>query len=330
MTIKDVAARAGVSKSTVSRVLNGGPVSEKTREVVQKAIRELNYYPNLQAQTLSKRRTDTIGLIVPEITVSFCTQVIAGVEEAAQKYHQVLILCATKRKLDPELQFVRNLIYGKKIDGLLVLLPFEYRLGYIHELESRGFPLFLIGQPGDLSESNYVAVDNVKGAFEITEYLIGLGHRRIAFIMGRPDIKDSKDRLAGYKKALEEHGLKFDPALVRKGDFTYDSGVRATREILKGDPPPTAIFASNDEMAIGAMREIEKRGLRVPEDIAVVGYDDVPEARLMSPTLTTVAQPMKDMGRVAAEKLLGLIEGRESKPVHIILETQIKVRESSG
>lgn len=327
VTIMDVAREAGVSYSTVSRVMNNNPhVRAEKRERVLTAMNRLGYVVNQQARSLAGGRSHVIGLLVPDVGNSYIGQIMRGVDEhlAASQYD--LMLYTTHRRKMKESVYVATLTRGMT-DGLLLLLPLNPE-AYIEGLYRSQFPYVVIDHQGFDDFSPSVIATNWQGAFDATEYLIGLGHRRIAMITGTPELNSAKERLRGFQDALQAHNIPLNPELMRNGDFHQTPSYTAAAELLALPEPPTAIFAASDLSAIGAIDAIRAQGLRIPEDISIVGFDDIPEAAWMHPGLTTVRQPLLDMGRRAVQLLFEYIESPDRSTKRIEINTELIIRES--
>jgi DNA-binding LacI/PurR family transcriptional regulator len=324
-TLENVAVRAGVSRATVSRVVNGLPVTTSSEESVRRAIAELGYVPNHAARTLVTRRTDLIALVLPEPTTrvfsadQFFADLVRGVSrelEAADK--QLVLMLAGS---DASRERIGRSVAAHHVDGVL--------LASLHGADPLPVALTRSGIPVLSSERTlgpvsvpYVGVDNLGGATTAVRHLIASGRRRIATIAGPPDMIAGMDRLAGYRAALTERPI------VAVGDFTADSGAEAMRRLLAGWPDLDAVFAASDLMADGALRTLRQAGRRVPDDVAVVGFDDIDRARYTDPPLTTIRQPIAGIGRRMARQLLRLVAGEEIEPV-VTLPTELVVRESA-
>lgn len=328
VTIIDVAEEAGVSYATVSRVLNNDPhVKPETRERVIHSITRLGYTVNQQARNLAGGRSHVVGLLVPDLGTGYIGEIIRGVDEALAAAQYDLMLYTTHRRKTKESAYVTSLTQGMT-DGLLLVLPRDPE-EYLVTLRQRRFPYVLVDHQGIGDVESAVGATNWQGGYEATKYLIELGHRRIGFITGTMDLGCSRDRLEGYRAALRDCALPIDPLLVREGDFWQPSGFAAAQSLLALPEPPTAIFASNDVMAFGVMEAVRDRGLRIPEDISIVGFDNIPQAEHVSPQLTTVQQPLADMGREAARMLLALVQEPERPYRRVELPTQLIVRAST-
>ncbi|GAA3286403.1 LacI family DNA-binding transcriptional regulator [Arthrobacter citreus] len=327
-TLEMVAALAGVSRATVSRVVNGAPsVDPHLARSVEQAVRTLNYVPNRAARTLASRRTYTVTLLVPESTSKvFADPFFATVVEGVARYLNTtdyMLNMVTSSEANPEK--TRRYLLGGNVDGVLVV---SHHSGDHSWARLNGsLPLVFAGRPlMGVSDSYFVEVDNEEGAVDATTRLIEDGRRHIATIAGPQDMPPGVDRLAGWRSSLLAAGL--DDALVETGDFTVTSGAAAMRRLLDRGKPLDGLFAANDQMAAGAYSVIKERGLRIPEDIAVVGFDDDYYATSLSPALTTIHHPIAALGEKMAELLVELIEGRPAERIHR-LPTSLVVRESA-
>jgi LacI family transcriptional regulator len=326
-TIIDVAREAGVSYSTVSRALSGYEfVKPATREKVLRVAQKLGYVPNQQARSLAGGNSGLIGVLVPAIDNGYITEILRGIDEELAKSDYNLILYTTHRHRNKESRYVATMMNGGA-DGLLLLVPFISD-EYLKPLYQQNFPFVMIDQLDNSGRSSVVNGTNWQGAYDAVQYLIGLGHTRIGFITGLTELNSAVDRLGGYQSALKDAELLYDADLVVKGDFVQGGGYLATQQLLDLPQPPTAIFASNDLLAFGAMEAIRQRGLQIPEDISVIGFDDIPQASLVYPALTTVHQPLDQMGRLAVKMLLEHIASPEYIPYTATLATQLVIRNS--
>ncbi len=332
ITIYDVAEKAGVSTATVSKVLSNTPyVSEKTRDKVLAVVDEMGYVPNLAARGLSKARTYILGLAFPYASDYLFSDphlltFMRGVEEisADRNYNILLIPARVGERAASSLQ---RLLHTQYIDGAIIV-----GLHQMEEAESllrqRTFPTVSLGY--HTTSGNFVHADDRGGALQATRHLLGLGHREIGIISAGVTLTALDERLAGYRTGLSEASIQFRPELIRHGDFTEQSGEDAAANLMALDKPPTAIFAFNDRMAIGAIRKLKRTDFRVPDDIAVIGFDDIPAAAMYDPALTTVRQPAFEMGKTAIRILLGLIEDKIDHVPPAILPTLLVVRDSCG
>jgi LacI family transcriptional regulator len=326
-TIREVALRAGVSHQTVSRVINNSPdVAEATRDLVLRAIAELDYHPNAQAVGLSRNRSDIVGVVVDTVTEPFFTQILDGVLRALRSRGRLLLLATVDNA--SQLDAIDTLQRSRRIDGLVIVLPLVTSLDQARILFSQ-VPTVHVDLQYDL-DVNGISINNFQGAYAAAEYLIGLGHRRIGIITGRRDIPVGQVRLDGYCAALRDYGLRFDEDLVAHGDFSYASGRVAAEQLLTLESPPTAIFACDDQMAFGAIHALRQHGLEVPRDCSVIGFDDTYDAARFSPPLTTIRQPLREMGELAGEYICRLIDGSPLNSPRVALDTELVVRESTA
>lgn len=330
VTIHDVAKESGVSYSTVSRVLNGFEfVKEETRTKVLQAAEKLGYVANIQARSLAGGKTRIIGLLVPGLDNGYIGEIVRGIDEEIVKYNYDLTLYTTRRKLGSEAYYAKTISNGLS-DGIILIVPMLDR-EYLASLREQGFPYVVVDQVDTQFNSSVVDATNWQGAYDATKYLLDLGHRRIGFIKGLEPIRSSADRLAGYMAALADYDLAYDETLIVEGDFFTPGGYEAARQLIRRTPRPTAIFAANDLMALGAMQAIQELGLSIPNDISLVGFDDIPQASIVHPKLTTVRQPLEQMGRVAVRLLIEQIENAKNpghNPRRITLATQFIERET--
>jgi len=329
-TVLDVAKCAGVSPITVSRVINrSGSFSEETRKRVEAAVAELGYVQNSVARSLRSSRTNTIALIVSDITNPFFTSLARGVEDTASDAGYTVFFCNTDELTEEEERYTQVLLQ-KQVDGFL-LVPAHSSLNSIEKIQKHNIPLVIIDRwlPGVAVDS--VRCDSVEGSYQLTRLLLSLGHRNIALISGPKDVSTSIDRVSGYRNALEEAGLPFDPANVQYGEFVQSSGYALTKRVLAMDPRPTAIFGANNFIAIGVLKALNDAGIKVPGEISVVGFDDLPELLVVSPFLTVASQPAYEMGCRATRLLIERLgkKGAGEKQ-QVILPTQVIVRGSTG
>lgn len=330
VTVMDVARASGVSCATVSRVLSGYEfVRESTRTRVMEAVEHLGYIANLQARSLAGGRSLIIGLVVPNLDNGYVGTIALGIDQVLERTNYDLILYTSHRHPGKESLYVRAIANGLT-DGLLLIAP-QVPATYLDALREQNFPYVLIDQADTTENSSVVESSNWQGAYEATRYLIQLGHTRIAFITGTLAIRSAVDRLRGYKAALTDSDIPVRNELVIEGDYQQQTGYETTKSLLQSvDPLPTAIFASNDLTAFGAMDAARECGLCIPDDISIIGFDDIPQAALVYPKLTTVRQPLEQMGQVAVKMLLERIEDRSRPPQQVSLETQLVIRDSCG
>ena len=326
--MSDVAKAAKVSTATVSRVLsNPETVKAETREKVMTVIRELKYQPNVLARHLRRNETNTILVVVPNIMNTVFSEIVGGIEEAAAKNSYRVLLRNTNRDVENEYQALDHL-KQHQVDGVIML---SERIDK-DTLEAiyKEYPIVLASAYIDGLKVPAVSIDNISSSREATEHLINLGHKRIAHITGPMYSSITLDRLKGYQQALYLNHLKVDSILVQEGDFTFESGYNQMLKYLSLNNRPTAVFSANDEMAFGAVKAIIEKGLSVPGDIAVVGFDNIKFSSIFEPPLTTVAQPKFEMGKKAMELLLEQMNGVAPLPTHYVLDSDLIIRESCG
>jgi LacI family transcriptional regulator len=331
VTIRDVAAAAGVSHQTVSRVINNRPdVAEETRHRVWQVIEELGYQPSAIARGLASKRTYTLGLITADFSDFFFTQVIVGAEVEARKHGYFFMLCSTERNPADEPEYLR-LLTEREVDGILFARPStEEDSRHIVSLIQQGVPLVTTAYWLSGEKLTVVDVDNVDGGLRATECLIELEHRKVGIITGPDGWKSVNDRTEGYKLALQRAGIPFDASLIEHSDWSYQGGYEAMGRLLAKAPQITALFAQNDRMAIGAIRALREAGRRIPDDVAVVGYDDIPAAAYCHPPLTTIRQPMQRVGKVATRLLIQLINDPAAERKEVLLRTELIRRGTCG
>ena len=329
VTIKDIAREVGVSPSTVSRALSDSTlISEKTRQSVKEVAQKLGYERNELARGLVKGSSGAIGLVVADITNPFFADITRGVGEVAHRFGYGVILCHTAGKADRELSYIR-LLRRKRVDGL-ILTSATIDDPYLGDLAKTRIPFILVSRLCNSVDAPYVVANDRTGARLAVEHLIELDHERIGFIGGPPDVQPSRDRMAAYREALREHGLAEKEEWMCYADFTQAAGRRAGRHMLSLPERPSAIFAANDVTALGVLEVAEELGYQIPDDLSLVGYDDITYASLPRLQLTTVAQPAFEMGRIAAEWLLSSIEGHKSYPLRCVLNPHLVVRRSTA
>jgi LacI family transcriptional regulator len=330
VTIREIADLAGVSIATVSRVVNGREdVSAETRDLVRRVIRERGYSTNHSARSLSAGRTGLVGVLVPLLHPAYFSAILAGAAEALYERDMRLVLSPTMHEHEREVSLLDRLLHGAT-DGALLVLPEESSDELEHLLDEGYF--FVVIDPLERLHERVPAVSagHASGADQAIRHLLGLGHRRIAAITGPTGWVATEDRKRGCHAALAAAGIMPDPQLEVEADFEIGGGIMATKHLLDLADPPTAIFAFNDNLAIGAVQAARARGLRVPEDLSIVGFDDVEHATIVSPALTTIRQPLAEMGRMAVSMLTRLLERRRIETLHVELGTRLVVRDSTA
>jgi LacI family transcriptional regulator len=326
---KDVANLAGVSVATVSYVINNGPrpVSLEARKKVEAAVAELGYYPNELARSLRLQQSSIIGVVIPRLTNPVYGEIVRDLESVCSEAGFLVLLCNSEREQAREQKFVQ-MLRAKHVDGV-VITPDHDPLELIGPLLQARIPVVVLEH--DLPGINCIAIDELAGGRMATQHLLDLGHRKIAMLKHAPTSALSSQRLVGYRQALEAAGITFDPTLVLECEGTHRGGELAMRQLLELRRPPTAVFAHNDVLAIGAYHAIRQAGLSVPEDISVIGYDDITSAAYLAPPLTTVHSPKAEMGALAAETLLRLIaQPDRTAPSVITLPVRLVVRGSTA
>jgi DNA-binding LacI/PurR family transcriptional regulator len=324
-TIADVARLAKVSKSTVSRVLNALPVSEKAYQSVTEAMKSLNYQPNAQARSLTLRRTNLIGVVGPFVGGIFYGEIISGILEVMSAANNFVTICSTENNTH-EIEIVDRLLREKRIDGMIIITPRRMKTDILRNY--KGFPIVVVD--GVLDTVHSVTIDNFEGGLIAGHHLVGLGHRDMAMITGPLDSWESTERLRGFKDALASSGVELNKEYIYEGNYDLESGRAGMEYLLSLKHLPSAVFAANDWMAIGAMDVLKEKGLRIPEDIAVVGFDDSILAAWVKPALTTVRQPVYELGRIGARRMLETIAKADSFPSTTLLRCSLVVRESCG
>jgi LacI family transcriptional regulator len=329
-TVRDVAKLAGVSPITVSRVINNaGYISEETRKRVEEAIHLLGYVPNTLARSLRLRQTNTLALVLTDITNPFWTTVVRGVEDAASDAGFNVILCNTDES-EVEQEKYLNVLLQKRVDGVL-LVPVRCNRETVQIIQSQNVPLVVLDRHIPGVEVDSVRCDSEGGAYALIRLLIARGHRKIAMLSGPQGVSSADDRVAGYKRAFSYAGLNHPDELIFYGEFNQQSGYEMAQKALALEPRPTAIFAGNNFITMGAFKAVRDAGLKVPDNFALVGFDDLPVELIIDPFFTVAAQPAYEMGKQATELMLARVAGRAPAACQeIILPIEIIVRRSSG
>lgn len=328
VTFKDLAKAAKVSTSTLSRALNDKPdINPKTKNKILAVAKELGYTPNAVAKSLRLKKTGTLGVVIADISNPFFAAVIKGVEDTARRKGYNIILCNTDEKYETEKDAIQ-LLLTKRVDALLIA-PAQIKDQDIVELKKRKIPFVLFGRHFEHLETDYVVSNNVQGAFLATDHLIKKGHKKILFINGPLHLSSAKERLLGYKQALLKKGIEFNYALLKQRAVRMEDGYRIMKKVLSSELEFTAVFTYSDFVALGVVRALREAGLRIPEDIAVVGYDDIDFISALEVPLTTVHVPKYRLGSKATQLVDKKIKGEVKKPQKLILDTQLIVRKSS-
>jgi len=330
-TLKDVARLAGVSTATVSRVVNNSNnVDPDTRSKVRKALKQLGYKPSRVARRLrvAHGKTNMLGLIIPDIQNLFFAEIARGVEDVGYANNYAVLLCNSDESAKKE-KFYLDVMRAEHVDGI-IFPPLNETDPEVTTLVRSGMPVVCVDRSVSNISVDTVEVNNHRGAHLAVEFLISKGHRRIGFISGRPDISTSRERKRGYQDTLKAHGVEVNPGLIRIGDYKQESGRLLTEQLLDLQERPTALFVANNLMTLGSLAAIHNRGLRVPDDIAVIGFDDLPWAESINPPLTVVRQPAYEVGQKAAKLLFERLAEPGRKPTRISLDPTLVIRRSSG
>ena len=332
VTLKDIARETGFSVTTVSRALNDyDDVAEETKARIKQVAQELGYYPSATAQQLQKRRTDTIGFVIPTFGPRFSdpyfSELLAGIGNEASEQDLDLLVSTRSPDEEEERETYRRLVNSRRVDGLLVVRTRreDWRVAYLVEQE---LPFVAFGRSDLALDFPWLDVDGASGMEQVTHHLIDRGHRRIAYLAAPEDLMFCYYRTSGYKRVLEKDGLRFSEDMVASGDLTQQGGYQAAQQLLNLSPPPTAIVVCNDLMALGAYKAAHEQNLVIGQDIAITGFDDIPLAEHAHPPLTTVHQPIYQIGSTICRMLIQLVRQEELEERHVLLEPQLIVRES--
>jgi LacI family transcriptional regulator len=329
ISLKDVAKLAGVGLGTASRVLNNHPsVSVEARKLVLDAMKELNYEPNAIARSLKIKSTSTIGVIVPDITSAFFPEVVRGIEDAANMYQYNIILCNTDLNHEKE-KVALGMLSEKKVDGILFISNTVCK-DTAEKFAYMNIPIVLVATKDNTgNDFPSVTIDNEKAAYEAVDYLCKLGHKKVYMIAGEFDDPNAgKPRIMGYKNALQDNGISICDKMIYEGNYNYKSGYSNMVKILELDVTPTAVFVASDIMAIGASKAILEKGLRIPEDISIIGFDGIEAAEFFYPSISTISQPRYDMGSVSMSLLLKLMNNQQIEEKNLVLRYELVQRES--
>jgi LacI family transcriptional regulator len=330
ITMKEVAKKAGVSVATVSHVLNNTHfVSDKLKSIVQKTIKELDYSPDLIAGSLRKRKTNTIGLIIPENNNPFFAELAMKIENTGFLSGYSVIICYTSYDFKKEISYLK-VLKSKKVDGLIIV-PSTEDPTYINQLAENNLPVIVINRFLDKINTSMVYLNGYKGMFDMTKYILELGHKRISYIDRPYKLPHSVHRIKGFKDALKQHEIKFKQDMLLRTTFGIEGGVLGAKELLKKKTLPTAIICFNDLLAIGVMWELNRKKIRIPEDISVTGFDNIAYSGFTTPTLTTIHSPIEEMVKTSFSLLKEKIDKKNSSinNRNIILEPKLIVREST-
>ncbi|HEX6594654.1 MAG TPA: catabolite control protein A [Bacillota bacterium] len=328
VTIYDVAREANVSMATVSRVVNGNPnVKPATRKKVLVAIEKLGYRPNAVARGLASKKTTTVGAIIPDISSIFFAELARGIEDIATMYKYNIILSNSDRNEEKELQLIDTML-EKQVDGI-VFMGGNITEEHMKQFSNAPVPIVLAATYEGTDQIPSVNIDYEKAAYEATQFLIQRDNRQIGFVSATKEIIINELKYAGYKRALTDASISFDKEFVVYGDYTYDSGLKAAQQLLTKEEVPSAIFVASDEMALGVIHGAQDLGYKVPKDVEIIGFDNTRLAKMVRPTLTTVVQPMYDIGAVAMRLLTKLMNKEEVAEQNVILPHRIVERSST-
>ncbi|MED4779671.1 LacI family DNA-binding transcriptional regulator [Brevibacillus choshinensis] len=325
-TIYDVAKKAGVSIATVSKVINNtGRISEKTRKKIWALMEEMEYQPSVVASALTGKSTYTIGLLIPDLANPFFSEIARSIEDRGHSLGYNIVICSTDYDPEKEAKYT-SLLKQKSVDGIILASGFENHKS-AKELIRQNFPIAVVAREIPSLEVDTVSIDNFLGGYQAASHLIGLGHKRIAIIAR--DVWSNRERIRGYKQALEEANLEFDPQMEFVTDSAVESGKELAGKLLDSSAPPSAIFACNDSLAIGVIQAARQRGMSVPKDLSVIGFDDTIWAKISDPPLTTIAQPIREMGYGVMDLLIQEIKGQKHVKQRLILLPKLVERETT-
>jgi LacI family transcriptional regulator len=329
ITIYDVAREANVSMATVSRVVNGNPnVKPTTRKKVMEVIDRLGYRPNAVARGLASKKTTTVGVIIPDISNVIFAELARGIEDIATMYNYNIILSNSDQNIDKEIRLL-NTMLGKQVDGL-VFMSGNITNEHVSEFEKSPVPIVLAGSIEDTGKIPSVNIEHEQAVYDAVKSFIDSGHKHIAMVIGPlHEPINAENKLSGYKRALSEAGIPYDEELVTEGDYTYDSGIEAIEKLLEASNKPTAIFVASDEMALGVVHGAEDKGYKIPDDFEVITSENSKLSLMVRPQLTTIVQPLYDIGAVAMRLLTKLMNNEEVEEQKVILPHRIETRSST-
>ncbi|MBT2573871.1 LacI family DNA-binding transcriptional regulator [Bacillus sp. ISL-51] len=331
ITIYDVADKAGVSITTVSRVINNtGRISDKTRQKVLRVMEEMDYLPNVHASALTGKRTNIIGLITPDISNPFFGELAKSIEDSASLLGFHIMICSTDYHPEKETKYF-SMLKQKKADGIIVATGIEHAdsIKALDDIVKSGIPLAMISQDRLLVPMDVVIIDDFLGGYSAAKHLLSLGHKKIACITGDGSTTSEKDRMKGFQEAMREAGTHLDESLIIPTRYSLESGKKAAGALFDRDLP-TAVFAFNDVLSCAVIQAARLRGIRVPEDLSIIGFDNTILAEMVDPPLTTMAQPIHEMGRRVVQLLIDEIQGKKKTKSKIILSPELVVRQSTA
>lgn len=328
VTISDIARMANVSKATVSRVINNKPdgVSKETRDRIMQLVADLKFQPSMIARGLVTKKTKSIGLIIPDITNPFFPQLVRGAEDYANKFGYHIFLCNSDKSIKKEEEYLHAFV-EKSVDGVILTSNISATDSQYKLLKQNNIPCVLLDRYVENKEYEAgVFLDNIKGAYMATEFLLRHDHKKIAFISGPLAVTTSMNRLKGYEMALQEKGIQVNPELILEGDYLINSGYTLVSKLIEEGKEFTAIFAGNDMMAIGAIKALRGKNVKIPEEVEIIGFDNIEISQIIEPALSTIAQPAYEMGAKGADVIIKLIEGKKLKTKNVILEPELMLR----
>ena len=330
-TIHDIARELKISASTVSRALQNNPrISLKTREKILSLAETMGYRPNTLASNLRNKKSNTIGIVVPLINRHFFASVISGVEEVAFKAGYTVVISQSNDLINKEIAIVHSM-FANRVDGLIISIAMESTtFEHLKMFTRKNIPLVFFDRAVPEIEANKIVVDDFMGSFRVTQHLIDQGYKRIGHIAGPQNLMTYRERKSGYMEALSKNGLLFDESMIITNRLTSEDGTEAIQQLMSLPNPPDAIFCGNDTTALSAMIYLRDKGFRIPEDIGIVGFSNEPFSRVVSPSISTIAQPAFLMGQKAAELILNQIENQEKSFTTLVLPTELIIRESSS
>jgi LacI family transcriptional regulator len=330
-TIHDIARELKISASTVSRALNDNPrISLKTKEKIKVVAASLGYRPNTLASNLRNKKSNTIGIVVPLINRHFFSSVISGVEDIAYKAGYTVVISQSNDLATKEINIVQSM-FSNRVDGLIISIAMQTNtFEHLKIFRKKHIPLVFFDRAVPEIETDKIVVDDFAGGFRVTQHLIDQGYQRIGHLAGPQNLMTYFDRKNGYKEALSKNGIQYDESLVIINTLTSDEGISAVQQLMKLSNPPDAIFCGNDTTALSAMIYLRDQGIRIPQDIGIVGFSNEPFSKVVSPSISTIAQPGFKMGQKAAELIIRQIETKERTYQTIVLPTELIIRESSS
>ncbi|NLK74925.1 MAG: LacI family transcriptional regulator [Clostridiales bacterium] len=325
--MKDIAKYTGLSIATISKYINGGNVLEKNKILIDEAIKELNYQVNTMARGLKTNKSNTIGILIPKLEKIFCTSIVSNIEDILLQHGYSTMICDYKEDFPLEEEKLKFLV-SKMVDGLIIM-PHGKDGAIIQEAIDKGIKVVLIDRALDGVDCDVVLVDNMNSSYGAVEEFITKGHKRIGIINGPREVFTAKERLEGYYRVHRDYSIKVDEDLIKHGDFEIDSGYKLLIELIKMEEPPTAVYITNYEMTLGAIMAINEYNVNIPNQLSIIGYDNLQLARIIKPPLSIVVQPMKAIGETAANLLLKRLQGDMTNfPIRYRLKTELLIKDS--